>query len=180
MRAGAAILQTGFQAATSGGQSPNNPYQNLITPAIAAQIQAYQQQLQQQLQQQTLQQQQLIATAASNMATALNSLPAAVPNAPNFAPYAHQPMPGPLSGAHNAPQTHSAQPLNPHSDVVDPPPTAMHQATLIPQPNARVFKLQFDARRIICCSQDPKIVGWDFANGDESIIKCSRFFASPQ
>ncbi|KAL8905551.1 MAG: hypothetical protein Q9171_006618 [Xanthocarpia ochracea] len=50
----------------------------------------------------------------------------------------------------------------------------------IPQPNARVFKLQFDARRIICCSQDPKIVGWDFANGDEKIVECSRFFATPQ
>ena len=48
------------------------------------------------------------------------------------------------------------------------------------QPNARVFKLQFDARRIICCSQDPKIVGWDFANGDEKIIECSRFFSTPQ
>lgn len=47
------------------------------------------------------------------------------------------------------------------------------------QPNARVFKLQFDARRIICCSQDPKIVGWDFANGDEKIMECSRFFAPP-
>ena len=45
--------------------------------------------------------------------------------------------------------------------------------------NARVFKLQFDARRIICCSQDPKIVGWDFANGDEQIIECSRFFSPP-
>ena len=47
------------------------------------------------------------------------------------------------------------------------------------QPNARVFKLQFDARRIICCSQDPKIVGWDFANGDDQIMECSRFFAAP-
>ncbi|MCJ1356561.1 MAG: hypothetical protein MMC33_006556 [Icmadophila ericetorum] len=47
------------------------------------------------------------------------------------------------------------------------------------QPNARVFKLQFDARRIICCSQDPKIVGWDFANGNEDIIECSRFFGTP-
>ncbi|KAI9792852.1 MAG: hypothetical protein M1833_001011 [Piccolia ochrophora] len=42
--------------------------------------------------------------------------------------------------------------------------------------NSRVFKLQFDARRIICCSQDPKIVGWDFAKGDEEIIAASRFF----
>ena len=45
--------------------------------------------------------------------------------------------------------------------------------------NARVFKLQFDARRIICCSQDPKIVGWDFANEDEGIIECSKFFGPP-
>lgn len=43
--------------------------------------------------------------------------------------------------------------------------------------HARVFKLQFDARRIICCSQTPTIVGWDFANGDKGIIEASRFFA---
>ncbi|KAF7961226.1 hypothetical protein EAE96_000892 [Botrytis aclada] len=43
--------------------------------------------------------------------------------------------------------------------------------------HARVFKLQFDARRIICCSQTPTIVGWDFANGDKDIIEASRFFA---
>lgn len=55
-----------------------------------------------------------------------------------------------------------------------------NQAPPVGQPNARVFKLQFDARRIICCSQDPKIVGWDFANGDEQIMECSRFFAPPQ
>ena len=42
---------------------------------------------------------------------------------------------------------------------------------------ARVFKLQFDARRIICCSQTSVIVGWDFANGDEQIIEASQFFA---
>ena len=47
------------------------------------------------------------------------------------------------------------------------------------QQNARVFKLQFDARRIICCSQDPKIVGWDFANGDEDVAAASRFFGAP-
>ncbi|KAF2274732.1 WD40 repeat-like protein [Westerdykella ornata] len=45
-----------------------------------------------------------------------------------------------------------------------------------PPTNSRVFKLQFDARRIICCSQDPTIVGWDFANGDRDIIVASRFF----
>lgn len=42
--------------------------------------------------------------------------------------------------------------------------------------NSRVFKLQFDARRIICCSQDPTIVGWDFANNDKEIIQASQFF----
>ncbi|KAF2830544.1 WD40 repeat-like protein [Ophiobolus disseminans] len=43
--------------------------------------------------------------------------------------------------------------------------------------NSRVFKLQFDARRIICCSQDPTIVGWDFAQGDKDIIQASQFFS---
>ncbi|KAI5818390.1 WD40-repeat-containing domain protein [Pyronema omphalodes] len=43
--------------------------------------------------------------------------------------------------------------------------------------NYRVFKLQFDARWIICCTQDTKIVGWDYAADDEDIIEASRFFA---
>jgi F-box and WD-40 domain protein 1/11 len=43
---------------------------------------------------------------------------------------------------------------------------------------ARVFKLQFDARRIICCSQTPVIVGWDFANADPKIEEASRFFSA--
>lgn len=41
---------------------------------------------------------------------------------------------------------------------------------------ARVFKLQFDARRIICCSQTSVIVGWDFCNGDPELEEASRFF----
>lgn len=40
----------------------------------------------------------------------------------------------------------------------------------------RVFKLQFDARWIICCSQDCRIVGWDYAADEEGIIEASRFF----
>lgn len=43
-------------------------------------------------------------------------------------------------------------------------------------PTSRVYKLQFDARKIICASQDPRIVGWDFAAGDEEIIEASQFF----
>jgi len=42
---------------------------------------------------------------------------------------------------------------------------------------ARVFKLQFDARRIICCSQTSVIVGWDFCNGDPELDAVARFFA---
>lgn len=40
----------------------------------------------------------------------------------------------------------------------------------------RVFKLQFDARWIICCSQDSKIIGWDYAADEESVVEASRFF----
>lgn len=45
-------------------------------------------------------------------------------------------------------------------------------------PTARVFKVQFDARKLICASQDYRIVGWDFACGDEEIEEASPFFAS--
>ena len=88
-----------------------------------------------------------------------------VGNAQNLPP--HLPAPAtapPLPQPHHVPRT---GPPNPN-------------AAQVGQPNARVFKLQFDARRIICCSQDPKIVGWDFANGDEQIIECSKFYAAPQ
>ncbi|KEY70545.1 hypothetical protein S7711_02703 [Stachybotrys chartarum IBT 7711] len=43
---------------------------------------------------------------------------------------------------------------------------------------ARVFKLQFDARKIVCCSQAPVIVGWDFCNNDPELEQASRFFAT--
>lgn len=80
----------------------------------------------------------------------------------------------------------AAPPPPPPTATISPPNTLPALPTVVaatttaaPQPNARVFKLQFDARRIICCSQDPKIVGWDFANGDEGVIACSRFFGVP-
>lgn len=41
----------------------------------------------------------------------------------------------------------------------------------------RVFKLQFDARRIVCCSQNRIIVGWDFANGDKDLEEAGKYFA---
>ncbi|KAI0885406.1 WD40 repeat-like protein [Annulohypoxylon maeteangense] len=43
---------------------------------------------------------------------------------------------------------------------------------------ARIFKLQFDARRIICCSQTSTIVGWDFCNGDPELEEAAVFFGT--
>lgn len=43
---------------------------------------------------------------------------------------------------------------------------------------ARVFKLQFDARRILCCTQAPVVVGWDFCNADPELEEAARFFAT--
>jgi len=45
---------------------------------------------------------------------------------------------------------------------------------------SRVFKLQFNSRYIICCSQQAVIVGWDFANGDKDIEEASALFAMPE
>ncbi|KAK7751957.1 hypothetical protein SLS62_006100 [Diatrype stigma] len=57
-----------------------------------------------------------------------------------------------------------------------------HHHPHIPQGDAtnpaRIFKLQFDARRIICCSQTSTIVGWDFCNNDPELEEASRFFGT--
>ena len=118
---------------------------------------------------------------------------------------ATQTQPPTASTAQAAGQTSSAQPPVPQGSVMQTPTPVQsataanhHVATQAPVPQAappapaphpnhhphqghnnmaRVFKLQFDARRIICCSQTSVIVGWDFANGDEQIIEASRFFA---
>lgn len=80
----------------------------------------------------------------------------------------HQhPHPHPHPHPHNHPHPHQ----HPHQQ--------QHAQNNVNTPASRVFKLQFDARRIICCSQDPRIVGWDFAAGDKEIIEASRFFVGP-
>ncbi|KAJ5086572.1 hypothetical protein NUU61_007879 [Penicillium alfredii] len=43
-------------------------------------------------------------------------------------------------------------------------------------PTSRVFKVQFDSRKIVCASQDPRIVGWDFACDDDEITEACPFF----
>jgi F-box and WD-40 domain protein 1/11 len=82
----------------------------------------------------------------------------------------------------NAPTVHGAHPQVTETAAQPAPapapaPTQSHANHHLPGNMARVFKLQFDARRIICCSQTCTIIGWDFANGDEQIIEASRFFA---
>ncbi|RDW64963.1 hypothetical protein BP6252_10614 [Coleophoma cylindrospora] len=82
--------------------------------------------------------------------------------------------------AAQATQPVQANPPVPQAGAPAPAPAAPHHHhhTHRAQPEVyRVFKLQFDARRMISCSQTPIIVGWDFANGDKQIIEASRFFA---
>jgi F-box and WD-40 domain protein 1/11 len=95
------------------------------------------------------------ATAAAQAATnaGQTAAPAQPGAAPNAAPHHHH------HGHHHHHPHPLAGPMN-------------NQGT-----NSRVFKLQFDARRIICCSQDPTIVGWDFAQNDKDIILASQFFS---
>ncbi|KAH6603772.1 F-Box/WD40 repeat protein FWD-1 [Trichoderma cornu-damae] len=74
-------------------------------------------------------------------------------------------------------QIHAQQPSVAMADNTQPP--EQHPRIVAAEnPPARVFKLQFDARKIICCSQAPVIVGWDFCNGDPELEEVARFFAS--
>ncbi|KAI5863551.1 WD40 repeat-like protein [Durotheca rogersii] len=73
-----------------------------------------------------------------------------------------QQQPGQL---HSQLQVHGHQYQHPHIAQADTSP-------------ARIFKLQFDARRIICCSQTSTIIGWDFCNGDPDVEEVSAFFAT--
>lgn len=69
-------------------------------------------------------------------------------------------------------------PPSQHPDANDGQP---HLQTPAPPPEnapARIFKLQFDARKIVCCSQAPVIVGWDFCNADVELEEAARFFAT--
>jgi F-box and WD-40 domain protein 1/11 len=109
----------------------------------------------------------------------------------------HHPHAGPSAATSAAQQQLSQSQPQAQSDPPSAPTTASHNgqpsATPAPAPApaqpaapnvaqstvSRVFKLQFDARRIVCCSQDSRIVGWDFANGDLDVIEACRFFAGP-
>lgn len=90
----------------------------------------------------------------------------------------------PRNAANLPAQTHAVpvqmqpQPHPQHPQAGAPPAVAQQPAQQEEEEGtSRLFKLQFDARRIVCCSQQPIIIGWDFANGDREIIEASQFFA---
>ncbi|MCJ1391489.1 hypothetical protein MMC18_004353 [Xylographa bjoerkii] len=182
MQTGAAALQAGLQnvAALQSQIGGNVPIHPTFQPApIHAYLQhQYQQQQavhQQQQASQQQQQQQQQQAAAQNPPHPLHPFQPpqqTVPPQQVNAPQPPQQLVQPQIPNHQVPHA-----VHGHAHAHG---VAAHGAPgAVGHPNARVFKLQFDARRLVCCSQDPKIVGWDFANGDEEISECSRFFGSP-
>ncbi|PFH58522.1 hypothetical protein XA68_13565 [Ophiocordyceps unilateralis] len=82
------------------------------------------------------------------------------------------PVPAPAQLAHVAPAAAT------HNQGNGQPATHHPHIAAAENPPARVFKLQFDARKIVCCSQAPVIVGWDFCNGEAELEETARFFAT--
>ena len=67
---------------------------------------------------------------------------------------------------------------HPHNQLNPQQLQQAQQAQITARQNSesnRVFKLQFDARRIVCCSQNRVIVGWDFANGEEGLERIGEW-----
>ncbi|KAK4140995.1 uncharacterized protein C8A04DRAFT_14438 [Dichotomopilus funicola] len=113
-------------------------------------------------------------------------LPAVVPVAPHRAPSSTAGA-GSVVGAssHQIPHQHHQQQhqaqnqlQNQNQAAAAAAATAATAAFDVPDPAnaARVFKIQYDARRLICCSQRSVIVGWDFCNGDAELEEASRFY----
>lgn len=98
--------------------------------------------------------------------------------APNFPPHVPQPL-----QAHHPPQNHQHHPdpqaqaghhhVNHHNHHNH---HGGHHAINVANNTCKVFKLQFDTRWVICCCQDGKIMGWDFANREPALIEVCRFF----
>ena len=96
------------------------------------------------------------------------------PAAPALHPQQQQhPQPPPQQQQHAPPANTVAGPAPPphhhHHHHHNHVPHAHAPHAPVPRETARVFKLQFDARRLIACSQNPVIVGWDFAAGEREL-----------
>ncbi|KAF2642560.1 WD40 repeat-like protein [Massarina eburnea CBS 473.64] len=169
----------------AGNQNQNQNQNQTQQGANAPNFQALAQQAQAQAQAaQTLAQQaQALHTASQVQAThpepANNGGAAAAAAAAATAPTA-TPATGTQGAAHTAGQGQAQQPATANGPAHHHHHHHHHGGAGGNAANApgtsRVFKLQFDARRIVCCSQDPTIVGWDFANGDKEIMLASQFF----
>ncbi|VTT65945.1 unnamed protein product [Fusarium fujikuroi] len=96
--------------------------------------------------------------------------------APHAVPVAGGPAAQPPANNH----AQGAPPVQPAQPPVHNGHHAGHHPHIAAAENtsARVFKLQFDAHKIICCSQTPTIVGWDFCNKDPALEEAVRFFAT--
>lgn len=82
-------------------------------------------------------------------------------NAPAVDSDVEQAAPEPTAGSSQAVVTGAPPPATP----------------IAPGPVPAARQLQFDARRIVCCSQTSTIVVWDFCNGDKELEESARFFA---
>jgi F-box and WD-40 domain protein 1/11 len=93
-------------------------------------------------------------------------------------PHPHHPLGQLHQQQQQPPQQPPQQPQQqpPQQPQQQPQQQQQQQPGATPTGSHRVFKLQFDARWIICCSQDSRIVGWDYAADEEPVIEASRFF----
>jgi F-box and WD-40 domain protein 1/11 len=152
-------------------------------PQVHPQLQVAQQQAQQQPQQQIPHHHHHNATTAGTAATASASTAAPITTTTTTAAGSSTNLTTAAPGAAAGPQhqqQHHHHHHHPHPlgglSAAAATAAATQQQQQQQGGGSRVFKLQFDARRIICCSQDPTIVGWDFAAGDREIMEASRFF----
>ncbi|KAJ5388265.1 hypothetical protein N7509_010806 [Penicillium cosmopolitanum] len=102
-----------------------------------------------------------------------------LPQGPLAVQPGNPPQAGPTTAPTPTPAVHATP--QPHQQLAAPnPPQGInpHQARrqMTQPPSSRVFKVQFDSRKIICASVDPRIIGWDFACGDEEILEACPFF----
>jgi F-box and WD-40 domain protein 1/11 len=118
------------------------------------------------------------AGAANNTATATSSVSAGPPVVTSMTSQHAQSI-------HQSPQTQALPPPQTPAQTMAaatpaaPAPVPIHHPHIqqVDAQAPRVFKLQFDAHRIICCSQAPIILGWDFCNGDPELDEAVRYFA---
>ncbi|KAF2675105.1 WD40 repeat-like protein [Microthyrium microscopicum] len=81
----------------------------------------------------------------------------------------------PTAPASNSRHTQAQAALATQSANAQAQATAGAQAG--PHHGQRIYKLQFCSRRLLCCSVEPIIVGWDFCCGDRDLEIASEFFS---